>query len=323
MTEFENKLFEHYNIDALLRENKSINEKFGIFPNADKIKEGIQKFIELLVEECDTRGLRSLMSNNLGDLFCKCLDKTGCFFNECKLSITIIYSSNTKDEGCSGIFNIDDTEYETKTNSLKRIVLKKYVPSFIFIFYCDREYLLKYGVNTFIHEMMHAYEYMNRIKNNATKQFRHKKPNDAGELSSQYLLNNNKNFILINDLFYIINKSELNAFNAELALTIMNIDYEYVSYPLLLKKIKKTDIYRRLVTSPESDLNELKTITDDKDKRDILDFANRYIDKDKDKFKSYSNMIEYFNYELEKIKNRTLSLIGKLLGRKKVSNAMR
>ena len=313
MDQFDRKLLEHIDIDLFARDCRQINEKFGIFPDAENIRNGIQKFVELIDAAYQKTGTGTYMNNDLGDMFCKYLKNTGCFFKECRMFILLQYNSGINEDGCGGAFNTDTTTYETRPGSAGEIVVTRYVPDFSFVFRCSRDFFLKYGVVTFMHEMLHAYEFYNRIKNGTVLQFKHKAPDIDGEASSKYLLGSNEFYKAVDRLFDMINHQEVNAYSSELFLAVMQLEHKYSNYGIAIEKIKKCGAYRWLVKEPEECIELLEQVSDKKQQEDIINFANRYIETHKDKFKTYKELLEYFSYESDKLERRALSLIGKWL----------
>lgn len=253
------------------------------------------------------------MNNDLGDMFCKYLKNTGYFFKECRMFVLLQYNSGINEDGCGGAFNTDTTQYETRAVGAGEIVVTKYVPDFSFVFRCSRDFFLKYGVVTFMHEILHAYEFYNRIKNGTVLQFKHKAPDIDGEASSKYLLGSNEFYKMVDRLFDMINHQEVNAYSSELFLAVMQLEHRYHTYEIAIEKIKKCGAYRWLVKEPEECIELLEKVSDKKQQDDIINFANRYIENDKDKFKTYKELLEYFSYESDKLERRALSLIGKWL----------
>lgn len=313
MDQFDRKLLEHIDIDLFARECRQINEKFGIFPDAENIRNGIQKFVELIDAEYQKTGTGTYMNNDLGDMFCKYLKNTGCFFKECRMFVLLQYNSGINEDGCGGAFNTDTTQYETRAVGAGEIVVTKYVPDFSFVFRCSRDFFLKYGVVTFIHEILHAYEFYNRIKNGTVLQFKHRAPDIDGEASSKYLLGSNEFYKAVDRLFDMINHQEVNAYSSELFLAVMQLEHRYHTYEIAIEKIKKCGAYRWLVREPKECSELLEKVSDKKQQDDIINFANRYIENHKDKFKTYKEMLDYFSYEADKLERRALSLIGKWL----------
>lgn len=313
MDQFDRKLLEHIDIDLFARDCRKINEKFGIFPDAENIRDSIQEFVELIDAAYQKTGTGTYMNSDLGDMFCKYLKNTGCFFKECRMFVLLQYNSGINEDGCGGAFNTDSTQYETRPGSAGEIVVTRYVPDFSFVFRCSRDFFLKYGVVTFMHEILHAYEFYNRIKNGTVLQFKHRAPDIDGEASSKYLLGSNEFYKAVDRLFDTVNHQEVNAYSSELFLAVMQLEHKYCNYGIAIEKIKKCGAYRWLVKEPEECIELLKKVSDKKQQDDIINFANRYIENCKDKFKTYQEMLDYFSYETDKLERRALSLIGKWL----------
>lgn len=314
---FSAKLLEHTNIDILLREHKSLNEKFGIFPDADNILKGLQKFVKWITKEANTNPFKFYMNSGsiVSYMFMDCLKNTGIFFKDVKISITVWFQSTFEDEACNGMFMIDDTKYNLKNDPINKnkYIVTDFIPYFNFVFNCSEEYFLKEGVNTFVHEIMHAYEFYKRLSNGKIDDFSHRPVNIDGIAASQYVLDtSDDDYKIIYNLFYIINNAEINAFAAEVKATVASIQkYNLISPERALLEFKKSAVYRRTVKDPENKITELNNISDTNKQKKILNFANYFVDR---QFNSYEQLIKYFSDSLDRIKIRIMTIFGKWLG---------
>ena len=63
-----------------------------------------------------------------------------------------------------------------------------------------------------------------------------------------------------------------------------------------------------MIEKPETDLKELRKITDDGRRKKILEFVNYYVVH---KFTDYERLMDYFEHILYKIRSRVISTAGK------------
>ena len=145
---FDSILFEHICADIYIRHRfplNQLNEKYGVFPDAENILAAVSEFVNWIADQacgqpfCFYQGSAASTAK-----FLKCLEGTGIFFKDCTLQVTVWFQDNIGDEGCSGIFDIDNTQYTVKgvpdisaMHGSSRYTVGYFKPFFKFSFNCS------------------------------------------------------------------------------------------------------------------------------------------------------------------------------------------
>ena len=318
---FESILFEHICADVYIRHKfplNQLNEKYGVFPDTENIFAAVSEFVNWIADQ--TCSLSFCFYQNCAAStakFLKCLEGTGIFFKDCTLQITVWFQDNIGDERCSGVFDIDSTQYTLKevpgTSAMhgsSRYIVECFRPVFKFSFSCSEKHFRRYGASTFMHELLHAYEFLNRLKTTGSVEAMKNNMTVDGKTIAHYMLENkDPDIAAVANLFYVSEKMEQNAFSAEVYVYVMSILQRDTIFPkLAVERFKESDIYRKVIEKPETDLKELRKITDNGRRKKILEFANYYVVH---KFTDYEKLMDYFEHILYKIKSRVISIAGK------------
>ena len=318
---FDSILFEHICADVYIRHKlplNRLNEKYGVFPDAENILAAVSEFVNWIADQACSQPFCFYQDSAASTAkFLQCLEGTGIFFKDCTLQVTVWFQDNIGDEGYSGVFDIDNTQYTVKgvpdisaMHGSSRYTVGYFKPFFKFSFNCSEKHFRRYGASTFMHELLHAYEFLNRLKMTGSVEAMKNGMTVDGKTVAHYMLENkDPDTAAVANLFYVSEKMEQNAFSAEVYVYVMSVLQRDTIFPkLAIERFKGSDIYRRVIEKPESDLKELRKITDGRRRKKILEFANYYVVY---KFTDYERLMDYFEHILYKIKSRVISTVGK------------
>jgi len=257
-------------------------EKYGVFPDCERIADGVMSTIDKEHHDNDREVIK--IDN------CVFLKKICVFFKEGNSKMSYIPNFTKVD-------NDGNFEYA------------------VLVVGIDRSY---YEKSLLMHELQHVYEDWNLRRKGGSIDSSMKK---SGYYNTARNVTDSEAMKMVKDLFYFLNKSELNAYITKMVQDLEDCDSYFFNVSDLFEYIRKQPIYKQYRRIFDL-IGEFCNISNPKMKELILSYVNSIVGENK-KFKTYRHFISWLRAKGIKTKKKIDDVIAKKIYEKYDKNVAR